>query len=161
MSNRNLNDLPQFFHEFGSVLPLVLACSCCSIGWNRAVRNFLPHMQHYNFYSLHDFVSFLRAANISFLSQCFKWTLSVKSKPCRILKKWLISPKCLDIASLSCFYPPLQASSTDDRTFQLYEQLSFSYPSLLQPLIHERDTVSIFKLKNNSKVPDLRLQFHA
>ncbi|KAJ6672015.1 PHEROMONE SHUTDOWN PROTEIN [Salix viminalis] len=54
-----------------------------------------------------------------------------------------------------------KASSTDDGTFQLYEQLSFSYPSLLQPLIHERDTVSIFQPKNNSKVPHLRLQFHA
>ncbi|KAM1676433.1 hypothetical protein EV1_041508 [Malus domestica] len=27
-------------------------------------------------------------------------------------------------------------------TSQLYEQLSFSYPSLLQPLIYERDTVA-------------------
>uniref|UniRef100_A0A803PQZ1 Uncharacterized protein n=1 Tax=Cannabis sativa TaxID=3483 RepID=A0A803PQZ1_CANSA len=35
-------------------------------------------------------------------------------------------------------------SSTDDSTFQLYEKLSFSYPNLLQPLIHERDTVSFF-----------------
>ncbi|KAJ6386516.1 hypothetical protein OIU78_016434 [Salix suchowensis] len=54
-----------------------------------------------------------------------------------------------------------KASSTDDGTFQLYEQLSFSYPSLLQPLIHERDTVSILQPKNTSKVPYLRLQFHA
>nr|XP_043633020.1 uncharacterized protein LOC122604180 isoform X2 [Erigeron canadensis] len=38
----------------------------------------------------------------------------------------------------------LKESTTDDTDFQLYEQLSFSYPSLLQPLIHERDTVSIF-----------------
>ncbi|KAJ6748050.1 TRAB DOMAIN-CONTAINING PROTEIN [Salix purpurea] len=49
-----------------------------------------------------------------------------------------------------------KASSTDDGTFQLYEQLSFSYPSLLQPLIHERDTYLSWSLKrskavNNSK----------
>ncbi|KAJ0043585.1 hypothetical protein Pint_17378 [Pistacia integerrima] len=46
--------------------------------------------------------------------------------------------------------------SPDDSTFQLYEQLSFSYPSLLQPLIHERDTYLAWSLKrskavNNSK----------
>ncbi|KAB5532407.1 hypothetical protein DKX38_019077 [Salix brachista] len=49
-----------------------------------------------------------------------------------------------------------KASSTDDGTFQLYKQLSFSYPSLLQPLIHERDTYLAWSLKrskavNNSK----------
>ncbi|KAI8014864.1 hypothetical protein LOK49_LG05G01455 [Camellia lanceoleosa] len=36
----------------------------------------------------------------------------------------------------------LKESSTDDSTIQLYEQLSFSYPSLQQPLFHERDTNS-------------------
>ncbi|KAB1210752.1 TraB domain-containing protein [Morella rubra] len=46
--------------------------------------------------------------------------------------------------------------SSDDGTFQLYEQLSLSYPSLLQPLIHERDTYLAWSLKrskavNNSK----------
>nr|GLL21104.1 traB domain-containing protein isoform X1 [Ipomoea trifida] len=40
-------------------------------------------------------------------------------------------------------------SSKNNNTFQLYEQLSFSYPSLLQPLIHERDTRS--KAVNRSK----------
>lgn len=37
-----------------------------------------------------------------------------------------------------------QKSSTNDdssSSFGLYDQLSYSYPSLLQPLIHERDTV--------------------
>ncbi|KAI8014869.1 hypothetical protein LOK49_LG05G01450 [Camellia lanceoleosa] len=34
----------------------------------------------------------------------------------------------------------LKESSTDDSTIQLYKQLSFSYPSLQQPLFHERDT---------------------
>ncbi|KAG6721121.1 hypothetical protein I3842_03G097300 [Carya illinoinensis] len=46
--------------------------------------------------------------------------------------------------------------NSDDSTFRLYEQLSFSYPSLLQPLIHERDTYLAWSLKrskavNNSK----------
>ncbi|KAK9292900.1 hypothetical protein L1049_020881 [Liquidambar formosana] len=50
----------------------------------------------------------------------------------------------------------LKESSADDGTFQLYDQLSFSYPSLLQPLIHERDTYLSWSLKrskavNNSK----------
>lgn len=34
-----------------------------------------------------------------------------------------------------------EPNSDDEGTFQLYEQLSFSFPSLLQPLLHERDTV--------------------
>ncbi|XP_014513316.1 traB domain-containing protein isoform X3 [Vigna radiata var. radiata] len=50
----------------------------------------------------------------------------------------------------------LQEASWDDDKFQLYEQLSFSYPSLLSPLIHERDTYLAWSLKrskavNNSK----------
>ncbi|KAF5480347.1 hypothetical protein F2P56_001107 [Juglans regia] len=50
----------------------------------------------------------------------------------------------------------LKESNSDDSTFRLYEQLSFSYPSLLQPLIHERDTYLAWSLKrskavNNSK----------
>ncbi|KAL2995630.1 hypothetical protein AAZX31_10G226400 [Glycine max] len=50
----------------------------------------------------------------------------------------------------------LKEASSDDGTFQLYEQLSFSYPSLLPPLIHERDTYLAWSLKrskavNNSK----------
>ncbi|KAL2324497.1 hypothetical protein Fmac_023555 [Flemingia macrophylla] len=49
-----------------------------------------------------------------------------------------------------------EASPDDDGPFQLYEQLSFSYPSLLSPLIHERDTYLAWSLKrskavNNSK----------
>ncbi|XP_062120528.1 uncharacterized protein LOC133834791 isoform X1 [Humulus lupulus] len=43
-------------------------------------------------------------------------------------------------------------SSTDDSTFQLYEQLSFSYPNLLQPLIHERDTYLGWSLKRSKAV---------
>ncbi|KAG2715772.1 hypothetical protein I3760_03G094500 [Carya illinoinensis] len=50
----------------------------------------------------------------------------------------------------------LKEPNSDDSTFRLYEQLSFSYPSLLQPLIHERDTYLAWSLKrskavNNSK----------
>lgn len=42
-------------------------------------------------------------------------------------------------------YPLQQEQETDESngSLQLYERLSFSYPSLLLPLIHERDTVSI------------------
>ncbi|XP_076935931.1 uncharacterized protein LOC143602827 isoform X2 [Bidens hawaiensis] len=43
-------------------------------------------------------------------------------------------------------------STTDDTDFQLYEQLSFSYPSLLQPLIHERDTYIAWSLKRSKAV---------
>ncbi|KAG2724839.1 hypothetical protein I3760_01G037000 [Carya illinoinensis] len=48
--------------------------------------------------------------------------------------------------------------NSDDSTFRLNEQLSFSYPSLLQPLIHKRDTYLALSLKrskalnNNKKV---------
>ncbi|XP_076913242.1 uncharacterized protein LOC143576300 [Bidens hawaiensis] len=43
-------------------------------------------------------------------------------------------------------------STTDNTDFQLYEQLSFSYPSLLQPLIHERDTYIAWSLKRSKAV---------
>nr|GMD78215.1 traB domain-containing protein isoform X2 [Ipomoea batatas]GME14256.1 traB domain-containing protein isoform X2 [Ipomoea batatas]GME20371.1 traB domain-containing protein isoform X2 [Ipomoea batatas] len=43
-------------------------------------------------------------------------------------------------------------SSKNNNTFQLYEQLSFSYPSLLQPLIHERDTYLAWSLKRSKAV---------
>ncbi|KAM1407225.1 hypothetical protein ACFXTH_001819 [Malus domestica] len=43
-------------------------------------------------------------------------------------------------------------SSTSDGTFQLYKQLSSSYPSLLQPLIHERDTYLAWSLKRSKAV---------
>ncbi|XP_052206475.1 uncharacterized protein LOC127810907 isoform X2 [Diospyros lotus] len=46
----------------------------------------------------------------------------------------------------------LKESSTDDSTFQLYQQLSFSYPSLLQPLVHERDTYLAWSLKRSKAV---------
>ncbi|XP_019191801.1 PREDICTED: traB domain-containing protein isoform X2 [Ipomoea nil] len=46
----------------------------------------------------------------------------------------------------------LQERSSKNNTFQLYEQLSFSYPSLLQPLIHERDTYLAWSLKRSKAV---------
>ncbi|KAM7273720.1 hypothetical protein ACFE04_028384 [Oxalis oulophora] len=46
----------------------------------------------------------------------------------------------------------LEESSSDDLTFQLYKQLSFSFPSLLQPLIHERDTYLAWSLKRSKAV---------
>ncbi|XP_061371705.1 uncharacterized protein LOC133314273 isoform X3 [Gastrolobium bilobum] len=46
----------------------------------------------------------------------------------------------------------LEEASTDDGTFQLYEQLSLSYPSLLPPLIHERDTYLAWSLKRSKAV---------
>ncbi|OAY48240.1 traB domain-containing protein isoform X2 [Manihot esculenta] len=45
-----------------------------------------------------------------------------------------------------------KVSSTEDGTFQLYEQLSFTYPSLLQPLLHERDTYLAWSLKRSKAV---------
>ncbi|KAM1676434.1 hypothetical protein EV1_041508 [Malus domestica] len=36
----------------------------------------------------------------------------------------------------------MSKKSLNDELEMLYEQLSFSYPSLLQPLIYERDTVA-------------------
>lgn len=41
---------------------------------------------------------------------------------------------------------------TDASPFQLYEQLSYSFPSLLQPLIHERDTYLAWSLKRSKAV---------
>ncbi|XP_004496611.1 uncharacterized protein [Cicer arietinum] len=46
----------------------------------------------------------------------------------------------------------LEKASSDDGTLQLYEQLSFSYPSLLAPLIHERDTYLAWSLKRSKAV---------
>ncbi|KAL8151445.1 hypothetical protein V2J09_021253 [Rumex salicifolius] len=40
----------------------------------------------------------------------------------------------------------------DVSPFQLYEKLSLSYPSLLQPLIHERDTYLAWSLKRSKAV---------
>ncbi|KAH7855984.1 hypothetical protein Vadar_031272 [Vaccinium darrowii] len=46
----------------------------------------------------------------------------------------------------------LKESSTDESSLQLYDQLSSSYPSLLQPLIHERDTYLAWSLKRSKAV---------
>ncbi|KAJ0713997.1 putative TraB/PrgY/GumN family protein [Helianthus annuus] len=45
-----------------------------------------------------------------------------------------------------------ESTADQDTDFQLYEQLSFSYPSLLQPLIHERDTYIAWSLKRSKAV---------
>ncbi|CAM8906014.1 unnamed protein product [Rhodiola kirilowii] len=43
-------------------------------------------------------------------------------------------------------------SSEEDGTYQLYERLSLTFPSLLQPLIHERDTYLAWSLKRSKAV---------
>uniref|UniRef100_A0A9I9CJV2 Uncharacterized protein n=1 Tax=Cucumis melo TaxID=3656 RepID=A0A9I9CJV2_CUCME len=43
-------------------------------------------------------------------------------------------------------------SDGNGSSLQLYEKLSFSYPSLLQPLIHERDTHLAWSLKRSKAV---------
>ncbi|KAL5563257.1 hypothetical protein UlMin_033004 [Ulmus minor] len=50
------------------------------------------------------------------------------------------------------FQNNVEESSEDNGTFQLYEQLIFSYPSLLDPLIHERDTYLALSLKQSKAV---------
>ncbi|XP_042034084.1 traB domain-containing protein-like isoform X1 [Salvia splendens] len=47
---------------------------------------------------------------------------------------------------------PFQEPTGGDSSFQLYEQLSLSYPSLLPPLIHERDTFLAWSLKRSKAV---------
>ncbi|PIA49657.1 hypothetical protein AQUCO_01300432v1 [Aquilegia coerulea] len=46
----------------------------------------------------------------------------------------------------------LKVLETDENPFQLYEKLSVSFPSLLQPLIHERDTYLAWSLKRSKAV---------
>lgn len=46
----------------------------------------------------------------------------------------------------------LKETSADSSTYQLYQKLSFSYPSLLQPLIYERDTYIAWSLKRSKAV---------
>ncbi|XP_023542003.1 traB domain-containing protein isoform X1 [Cucurbita pepo subsp. pepo] len=45
-----------------------------------------------------------------------------------------------------------EEAGRDGSSLQLYEQLSCSYPSLLQPLIHERDTYLAWSLKRSKAV---------
>ncbi|KAG6390167.1 hypothetical protein SASPL_151649 [Salvia splendens] len=47
---------------------------------------------------------------------------------------------------------PVEEPTGGDSSFQLYEQLSLSYPSLLPPLIHERDTFLAWSLKRSKAV---------
>ncbi|XP_074319641.1 uncharacterized protein LOC141656592 isoform X2 [Silene latifolia] len=46
----------------------------------------------------------------------------------------------------------VKKSDSADNPYQLYEKLSCSYPSLLQPLIHERDTYLAWSLKRSKAV---------
>ncbi|OAO92366.1 hypothetical protein AXX17_AT5G50900 [Arabidopsis thaliana] len=48
----------------------------------------------------------------------------------------------------------LKEQETDENSgsLQLYERLSFSYPALLMPLIHERDTYLAWSLKRSKAV---------
>ncbi|XP_058104756.1 uncharacterized protein LOC131248489 isoform X3 [Magnolia sinica] len=46
----------------------------------------------------------------------------------------------------------LKDQEMEGSPFQLYELLSFSYPSLLQPLVHERDTYLAWSLKRSKAV---------
>ncbi|KAH9611718.1 hypothetical protein KSS87_013016 [Heliosperma pusillum] len=46
----------------------------------------------------------------------------------------------------------VKESDSADNPYQLYEKLSSSYPSLLQPLIHERDTYLAWSLKRSKAV---------
>ncbi|KAA0050015.1 traB domain-containing protein isoform X2 [Cucumis melo var. makuwa] len=48
-------------------------------------------------------------------------------------------------------------SDGNGSSLQLYEKLSFSYPSLLQPLIHERDTYLAWSLKRSKVVKSKRV----
>ncbi|KAL2556021.1 TraB family protein [Forsythia ovata] len=71
-------------------------------------------------------------------------------------KLTLVSTVIRGITSSNLSKDTLKESSTGDDNFQLYEQLSSSYPSLLPPLIYERDTYLAWSLKrskavNNSK----------
>ncbi|KAI4351804.1 hypothetical protein L6164_006119 [Bauhinia variegata] len=78
-----------------------------------------------------------------------KWTekLSLVLSVIRgITSKSDISTNKIEVTSLT------MESSLDDGSFQLYEQLSFSYPSLLQPLVHERDTYLAWSLKRSKAV---------
>ncbi|PIM97550.1 putative protein, contains TraB domain [Handroanthus impetiginosus] len=68
----------------------------------------------------------------------------------------LITSVIRGITSSDLSKATLEEPRVDDSSFQLYEQLSFSYPSLLPPLIYERDTFLAWSLKrskavNNSK----------
>ncbi|KAI3458201.1 hypothetical protein Pfo_014864 [Paulownia fortunei] len=68
----------------------------------------------------------------------------------------LVSNVIRGITSSDLSNKALEEPNAGDSSFQLYEQLSFSYPSLLPPLIYERDTFLAWSLKrskavNNSK----------
>ncbi|KAL9225284.1 hypothetical protein vseg_001229 [Gypsophila vaccaria] len=51
----------------------------------------------------------------------------------------------------------VKTSGTADNPYQLYKKLSASYPSLLQPLIHERDTYLAWSLKRSKAVNNCKI----
>ncbi|MBA0683531.1 hypothetical protein Goari_025180, partial [Gossypium aridum] len=57
-----------------------------------------------------------------------------------------------DISKNDLLVLPLPEQNYENDAFQLYERLSFSYPSLLQPLVHERDTYLAWSLKRSKAV---------
>ncbi|KAL6005572.1 hypothetical protein ACLOJK_006139 [Asimina triloba] len=58
----------------------------------------------------------------------------------------------INSSSLEVSGSSLREQGMEGSPFQLYELLSFSYPSLLQPLIHERDTYLAWSLKRSKAV---------
>ncbi|XP_057798140.1 uncharacterized protein LOC131014249 [Salvia miltiorrhiza] len=56
------------------------------------------------------------------------------------------------IRGMTSSVKPLEEPIGGDSSFELYEQLSLSYPSLLPPLIHERDTFLAWSLKRSKAV---------
>uniref|UniRef100_A0A0A0L5T2 TraB domain-containing protein n=1 Tax=Cucumis sativus TaxID=3659 RepID=A0A0A0L5T2_CUCSA len=65
----------------------------------------------------------------------------------------LVSSVIRGITSESDFSQNIdEESDGNGSSLQLYEKLGFSYPSLLQPLIHERDTYLAWSLKRSKAV---------
>ncbi|KAL8543900.1 hypothetical protein ACS0TY_004449 [Phlomoides rotata] len=64
----------------------------------------------------------------------------------------LVSSVIRGITSSDLSNKALEEPSGDDSSFQLYEQLSFSYPSLLPPLVYERDIFLGWSLKRSKAV---------
>ncbi|KAH6757760.1 hypothetical protein C2S51_038647 [Perilla frutescens var. frutescens] len=64
----------------------------------------------------------------------------------------LVSSVIRGMTSSDLSVKAVEEPTNGDSSFQLYEQLSFSYPSLLPPLIYERDTFLGWSLKRSKAV---------
>lgn len=64
----------------------------------------------------------------------------------------LVSSVIRGMTSSDLSIKAVEEPTSGDSSFQLYEQLSFSYPSLLPPLIYERDTFLGWSLKRSKAV---------